>query len=101
MPSSEIDDIFASKGKCKPCSTASSLEKKKQDKSSNSTDSRNRPTPEIVVDSSTLIPDGKSAKIGKGINSGLKTGNKDKSKDSFRDSRGCRPRVYYSSSNVL
>jgi hypothetical protein len=103
MASSEIDDIFASKGKCKPRSTASSLEKKKQDKSGNSTDGRNRPAPEIVVDSSpsTLTPDGKSAKIGKGINSGLKTGNKDKNKDSFRDSRGSRPRVYHSSSNVF
>ncbi|KIM85372.1 hypothetical protein PILCRDRAFT_817378 [Piloderma croceum F 1598] len=105
MPKSEIDDIFASKGKAKAIqpvasSSTASKRKKKKDKgkkrgleAANEPMTKKRPAPETVVDPSTQIPSAKRAKVA--ITTSKKPGKQDSSKDDedrFKDSRGSGPR---------
>jgi hypothetical protein len=106
MPASEIDDIFAKKGKVQLASAPSiehpekKKKKKKKKKSDNaadaeeeqqrespkSTTSKKRPAPETIIDESSLpIKKAKTTKL-----SGKKTG-KD---NQFFDSRGTGSRKY-------
>jgi len=103
MRKSEIDDIFASKGKSQPIASSSTVltptvkkkKKKKQqcvDSSASATKpSKKRPPPETVIDPSASMPSAKRLKPDKG---GSKYG-KDNEKDDeerFKDSRGSGPR---------
>jgi hypothetical protein len=112
MPKSEIDDIFASKGKAKATqpvassSTASGRKKKKDKKKKrdleaakidNEPMTKKRPAPETVVDPSIQIPSAKRAKVASTTSKKpSKPSKQDSSKDDedrFKDSRGNGPRM--------
>lgn len=107
MPKSEIDEIFASKGKSKaihpvaPPSIVSEKKRKKDKKKKRDLEAaefdvevmtKKQPTPETVVDPSTRLPSAKRAKVSTIISKNpLKSGGKDSSQgdeDRFKDSRG-------------
>jgi len=112
MQKSEIDDIFASKGKAKAIQPVASSftvpeKKRKRDKKKrrdveaakidNTVTTNKRPAPETIVDPSTCIPSAKRAKVAVTTTTKhpLKLGKKDGRKDDedrFKDSRGSGPR---------
>ncbi|KAJ3760414.1 hypothetical protein EV360DRAFT_39832 [Lentinula raphanica] len=110
MPKSEIDDIFASKGKphpvpgsSKPISSPikkviSKKDKKRKRKASDSTKDhgdtttaeKSKKVPETIIDPSASMPSAKRVKISKSsekAGSGTK-----KEEEKFKDSRGSGPR---------
>ncbi|KAJ3822993.1 hypothetical protein F5880DRAFT_584347 [Lentinula raphanica] len=120
MPKSEIDDIFASKGKShpvpgssKPISSPikkviSKKDKKRKRKASDSTKDhgdtttaeKSKKVPETIIDPSASMPSAKRVKISKssekaGNGSDTKPGKSGKAKkeeEKFKDSRGSGPR---------
>jgi len=109
MAKSEIDDIFASKGKAKaiqPVASSSAASKRKDKekkrgvnaaKDDNKPMMTKRPAPETVFDPSTQIHSTKRAKVASTTSKKLsKPGKHDKGKDDedrFKDSRGSGPRM--------
>ncbi|KAF9452627.1 DUF1764-domain-containing protein [Macrolepiota fuliginosa MF-IS2] len=107
---SEIDDIFASKGKAKaPPPSESPLvatRKKKKDKKKkleedisqdvpkeNPAPPKKRPHPETIVDPSTLPNSSKRHKTNPNVNVSIKQPKKDsQEEEQFKDSRGNGPR---------
>lgn len=107
MPKSEIDDIFASKGKAKaiqPVASSSSAapeikgQKKKKKSQAEPIDNdaksttKKRPAPETVIDPSTQLPSAKRAKIVAAKKQPAKDADQE-AKDTFKDSRGSGPRA--------
>jgi len=115
MPKSEIDDIFASKGKVKaiqPVASSSTASKRKKEKDKqkkrgleaakidNEPMTKKRPAPETVVDPSTQTPSAKRAKVAIATSKKPSKPTKQDSckddKDRFKDSRGSGPRMLLS-----
>jgi hypothetical protein len=112
MAKSEIDDIFASKGKAKVnqpvASSSTAPAKRKRDKKKkpdveaakigNEVTTKKRPAAETIVDPSTRIPGAKRAKLAiPASKKPLKSIKKDSGKgdeDRFKDSRGSGSRKY-------
>ncbi|KAI0079581.1 DUF1764-domain-containing protein [Panus rudis PR-1116 ss-1] len=107
MPASEIDDIFAAKGKPKPASPppADSVKKKKKKKNKRKRDEADEQTagedkqpakrkvPETVVDPSTrLAPPSKPSKSTARPEKQQKSKAQREEEDRFKDSRGTGPR---------
>ncbi|KAJ3870051.1 hypothetical protein EV359DRAFT_59272 [Lentinula novae-zelandiae] len=112
MAKSEIDDIFASKGKTRvgpvasTSSTTKSSKKDKKRKRKNESESdekdstvveRPKKVPETIIDSSASMPIAKRVKISKsnekaGTLRETKSGKAKKEEDNFKDSRGIGPR---------
>lgn len=111
MAKSEIDDIFASKGKGKATQSVVSsstppVKKHKKDKKKNpgvdpakidkDATTKKRPAPETVVDPSTRIPSAKRAKVSittsTNPSNSVKTAKGKGDEDRFKDSRGTGPR---------
>lgn len=108
---SEIDDIFASKGKTKvvvptplpPSALPDTKKKKKKAKKSQSdTDdppplSKKRPAPETIIDPSILVATAKRPKTDKSAEADTKMKpwkKDDNNEDRFKDSRGSGPRTF-------
>lgn len=103
---SEIDDIFASKGKAKapdavPAKESADKKKKKKKKSSKtpveeskpeSSSSKKRPAPETVVDPSVQIPQ-KRQKVRAPTENAAKSKKDKEDEEDFKDSRGTGPRM--------
>ncbi|KAJ8084175.1 hypothetical protein AAF712_001035 [Marasmius tenuissimus] len=105
MPQSEIDDIFASKGKAKAAlkpqpepssSTKSKPEKKRKRKHQATSIVTSSSAPETVVDPSIKIPTTKRQKVTKDSadtkTKATKKAEKTSDNDGFTDSRGTGPR---------
>ena len=107
---SEIDDIFASKGKPKAISTAPVPSDKKKKKKKKNTkqptsasgqepkteSSKKRPAPETVVDPSVQIPQKRQKIHSAPVKSGKTKSKKEKEdEEDFKDSRGTGPRTCY------
>ncbi|KAJ3805404.1 hypothetical protein EV368DRAFT_67955 [Lentinula lateritia] len=110
MAKSEIDDIFASKGKtwvgplASTSSTTKSSQKDKKRKRKNGSDEKDsaiaeipEKVPETIIDSSASMRIAKRVKISKsnekaGTVRETKSGNAKKEEDNFKDSRGIGPR---------
>lgn len=102
---SEIDDIFASKGKQKvkpadPAPTATDNNKKKKKKKKKkpetapveeASSSKKRPVPETVVDTSVQIPQ-KRQKVRPAPEKATKSKKEQEDEQDFKDSRGTGPR---------
>jgi hypothetical protein len=110
MPKSEIDDIFASKGKAKaiqPVASSSTASKRRRRKDKekkleaanidNEPITKKRPAPETVVDPSTQIPSAKRAKVASATSKKpSKQVSSKHDEDRFKDSRGSGPRMLLS-----
>ncbi|KAJ4486314.1 DUF1764-domain-containing protein [Lentinula aciculospora] len=105
MAKSEIDDIFASKGKVQPTviASTSSTKKDKKRKRKSESDAKDsaaadkpKRRPETIVDPSASMPTAKRVKISKfSEKAGTgkeKVSGKAKEEDRFKDSRGTGPR---------
>jgi hypothetical protein len=91
MPKSEIDEIFASKGKIQPKPTKKDKKRKRRTENGEKPPAPDEKAPETIIDPSASLPAAKRVKVSKSTEKTSQTSSK-KDIDKFKDSRGSGPR---------